>query len=206
LDQFQFGEDSISKSETIVITSLEFMLTHYLSPNLEVGMNCFPDTQLSLVAADRRLSLAYGEADIALRFGRPTEGHLIASKIAEVSFELFRMPWTEPTEWIGLPEDLEWTPEMQQAIAHFGKPPILRVPSYAAARQAAISTGLATIGPSVIMREAGLLESIPNAKPVQREVWSIIHETRRLSQRLAAVRHWIKTTVIETQMHKHNLM
>ncbi|UWQ99853.1 LysR family transcriptional regulator [Rhodobacteraceae bacterium S2214] len=205
LDQFQLGEGGSTECETIVITSLEFLLTHYLSPKIESGMNCFPDTKLSLVAADRRLSLAYGEADIALRFGRPTEGHLITSKIADISFDLVQLRGTKPKEWIGLQEDLDWTPDMRGGVGHFGKPPILRVSSYAAAREAAIATGHATVGPSVIMREGGQLETMPDTSPVHREVWSVIHETRRLSQRLAAVRTWIKNAVLEMQLQQHNM-
>jgi DNA-binding transcriptional LysR family regulator len=206
LHKIQIGGGGSNEWETIVITSLEFLLTHFLSPKLKSGMNCYPETRLALVASDRRLSLAYGEADIALRFGRPTEGHLIASKIADVNFEFVRMQGSNSSEWIGLPEDLDWTPEMQCGLNHFGKQPILRVSCYAAAREAAISTGLAAIGPTVIMREGGMLEAVPNVPPVHREVWSIIHETRRLSQRLTAVRAWIKSAVLETQLQQHNMM
>lgn len=199
LDQFHLGETGVTECETIVITSLDFMLTHFLSPKIGSGMACYPDTRLTLIAADRRLSLAYGEADSALRFGRPTEGHLNASKIADIAFELVRVKGTAPTGWIGLTEDLDWIPDMRRAHAHFGRPPVLRVSCYAAAREAALSTGLATIGPVVVMRNGGALEKVPDTAPIYREVWSIIHETRRLSQRLGAVRAWIKDTVLETQ-------
>lgn len=199
LDSFHQGESNATACETIVITSLEFMMTHFLSPKIESGMACYPDTRLTLLAADRRLSLAYGEADIALRFGRPTEGHLNASRIADIAFEIVRVKGTDPTDWIGLPDDLDWVPDMRRATDHFGKPPILRVSSYTAARAAALSTGLATIGPAVVMRDGGGLEKLPDAAPIYREVWGVIHETRRLSQRLGAVRAWIKDAVVETQ-------
>lgn len=204
LDQLN-GDDGVSaENETIVITSLEFMLTHYLAPHIADGIRCFPETKLSLVGSDKRLSLAYGEADIALRFGRPTEGQLIASKIADVSFEAFARPGVAPKGWIGMQEDLDWTPEMQLGLNHFGKLPALRVSSFAAAREASIATGLAAVGPAVIMQSGYHLEPLQNVTPVLREVWSVIHETRRTNQRLLAARSWIKQAVIEAQRLRAN--
>jgi DNA-binding transcriptional LysR family regulator len=199
LDQLYSRNGEVEESETINVTSLEFILTHYIAPHLSAGLACFPDTKITLIGSDKRLSLAYGEVDIALRFGRPTEGQLLTSKIADVCFEMFATPDVTPTDWIGMQPDLDWTPEMRLGHEHFGKPPVVRVSSFAAAREAAAATGLAAIGPCVIMRNGSPLVKIPNSPEVEREVWSIIHETRRHSQRLSAVREWIKNAVLETQ-------
>lgn len=202
LDKLYLGNAELDESETINITSLEFVLTHYLAPYLDGGLACFPDTKISLVGSDKRLSLAYGEVDIALRFGRPTEGQLLTSKIADVSFEMFAKNGVTSTDWIGMQEDLDWTPEMRLGHEHFGKPPVVRVSCFAAAREVAAATGLAAIGPAVVMLSGSKLVKLPNSPQVEREVWSVIHETRRHSQRLSAVREWIKIAVIETQ-NKH---
>ena len=199
LDKLYLGSTEQEESETVIVTSLEFVLTHYLAPHLDAGLTCFPDTKISLVGSDKRLSLAYGEVDVALRFGRPTEGQLLASKIADISFEMFATNGTIPNDWVGLQEDLDWTPEMRLGHEHFGKPPMVRVSCFAAAREVAVATGLAVIGPDVVMRSGSQLMKVPSSPHVEREVWSVIHETRRNSQRLGAVREWIKNTVVETQ-------
>lgn len=199
LDQLYSRNGEEEESETINVTSLEFLLTHYLAPQLSDGLACFPDTKISLIGSDKRLSLAYGEVDIALRFGRPTEGQLLTSKIADVCFEMFATQGVNPTDWIGMQPDFDWTPEMRLGHEHFGKAPSVRVSCFAAAREAAAATGMAAIGPAVIMRNGSQLVNVPNSPDVEREVWSVIHETRRHSQRLSAVRDWIKNAVLETQ-------
>lgn len=199
LNRLHLGDTSLGESETVVITSLEFVLAHYLAPRVLGGIKSFPDTKISLLGSDKRLSLAYGEADIALRFGRPTEGQLLTSKVADVSFDIFIVPGYAPDNWIGMAEGLDWTPEMRLGFQHFGAPPRLRVSSFAAAREAAIATGFAAVGPGVIMRQGQRLEPMAGAETVTRSVWSVIHETRRYSQRLLAVRDWIRTAVLEAQ-------
>ena len=204
LNQFQLNDETPSENEVVTITSLEFLLTHYLAPHLDKGMACFPDTNISLKGSDRRLSLAYGEADIALRFGRPKEGQLIASKVAEISFELFAPIGEAPREWIGLEEELDWTPEMLFAFDYFGGPPRLRVSCFQAARVAATVTGFATVGPRSVMEFGGHLERIRDTPVAKREVWSVIHATRKFSRRLSAVREWIKQSVAEAPRFENN--
>lgn len=199
LNRLHLGDAVLGESETVVITSLEFVLTHYLAPHMAVGMRCYPDTRIALLGSDKRLSLAYGEADIALRFGRPTEGQLVASKITDIPFASFARPGTTPSDWIGMSENLDWTPEMRLGFQHFERPPLLRVSSFAAAREMAAATGLAAVGPPVIMRHGNRLAPLPGVKSVNREVWSVIHETRRYSARLQAVREWVRKAMVDAQ-------
>ena len=202
LDRLHLKDAVDEAHETVVITSLEFLLTHYLAPRLADGLASIPDTNLTLLGSDKRLSLAYGEADIALRFGRPTEGQLLASKIADVRFEIFAKPTTNPKDWIGMSEDLDWTPEMKLGHDHFGRPPIIRVSSFAAGREASVATGHAAIGPAAIMYGGGHLWPLTPSKFIARGVWSVIHESRRNNQRLIAVRKWIKAAVTATQLQE----
>lgn len=109
------------------------------------------------------------------------------------------MPGYTPDNWIGMAESLDWTPEMRLGFQHFGAPPRLRVSSFAAAREAAIATGFAAVGPRVMMRQGQRLAPLADAETVKRGVWSVIHETRRYSPRLLAVRDWIRTAVVEAQ-------
>lgn len=185
--------------KSVTVTSLEFLLTHYIAPQLGERIPEFPDTVIDLVGSDRRLSLAYGQADIALRFGRPEEGQLIASKVASMKFGTYAHIGTYPTEWIGLHEDLDQLPEMQLGRATFGRPPSIRVSSFAAAREASIATGLAAIGPPIVMLREGFLAPIDGIPSVDRDVWSIIHESRRFSQRLRATREWLKVAIATNQ-------
>lgn len=197
LQELDARAETRREHEIVTITSLEFLLTHMLAPKIDQGMASFPDTRIHLIGSDRRLSLAYGEADMALRFGRPSEGQLIASKIAEVEFHIWQPVHLKANEWVGLEEELDWTPEMQMGAAHFGKPPAIRVSSFVAARNAAISLGYNFISPAAVVCPQWESFSAVDCEPVKREVWSVIHETQKHSQRLAAVRLWAKNAVHE---------
>ncbi len=184
---------------TVRITSIEFLLVNYLATDLATAAQRFPKTNIELVGSDKRLSLAYGEADIALRFGRPQEGNLIASKIAEVTFQIWSPEGFDGNEWVGLHSDLDWTPEMRYARAFFNRPPIVRVTSYSAARNAADSLQVATVGPSSVMAFSETLVPYTKTGPMTRDVWSVIHESRRHDQHLAQVRDWTREAVLNRQ-------
>lgn len=181
--------------EIIKITSLEFLLTHFLAPNLADVSGVGDGTRVHLIGSDRRLSLAFGEADLALRFGRPVEGQLIASKVAEVAFHAWSARGCTSNDWVGLDEELDWTPEMQFGFAHFGRAPAFRVSSFSAARNACLSLKLNVIAPAQVICPCWENFQINDVEPVTREVWSVIHESRKLDKRLATVRAWAKDVV-----------
>ncbi|MEL6683414.1 MAG: LysR family transcriptional regulator, partial [Pseudomonadota bacterium] len=113
LDSLQSNASGLDPDQTITVTSLEFLLAHYIAPFMKRPIPGYPDVALRLIGSDRRLSLAYGEADIALRFGRPVEGQLMASKIASIEYCVFANPDQPPTQWIAMHEDLDAVPEMK---------------------------------------------------------------------------------------------
>ena len=199
LDSLQSTESELAPDQTITVTSLEFLLAHYIASSMNRPISGYPNVGLRLIGSDRRLSLAYGEADIALRFGRPVEGQLLASKIASIEFSVYAYPGKSPTEWIAMHEDLDVLPEMKLGFSIFGVPPSIRVTSYAAAREAAKATGLAAIGPCVVLQQGGFLTRVSDIAPVYRGVWSVIHETRRFSKQLKVTRDWLKESILTAQ-------
>ncbi|AKS46956.1 DNA-binding transcriptional regulator, LysR family [Octadecabacter temperatus] len=174
----------------VAITSLDFVLTYYLAPNLPQLLNEVPNIEVSLLSSDRRLSLAFNEADIALRFGRPCEGQLVAKRICSMPMRVWKPKGRDATDWVGMSEDLDWTPDMEMGRAVFGRDPIVRTSSYAAAKRTACSLGLGTIGPDVIMGAGETFAADPS-QTVEREVWSVIHESRRMDKTLDKVKEWL---------------
>lgn len=199
IDSLKNADGADKESNTVTVTSLDFFLTHYIAPNLGAKIPGFPEVSLNLVASERRLSLAYGEADIALRFGRPVQGQLVASKVASISYHVYAATGARPTQWIGLREELDEMVDMQMGFHTFGCPPQMRVSSYVAAREAALATGFAAIGPAIVMQKGGGLKPLADVKSVSRDVWSVIHETRQFSKRLKATRDWLKATIALNQ-------
>lgn len=185
------SEPKSEQSLNISVTSLEFVLTYFLAPELKSARLAMPHLNLSLLSSDKRLSLAFGEADVALRFGRPDEGQLVSKRVASVPFRVWRNTQNTSSDWVGMIEDFDWTPDMQLAYQVFGKPPLFRASSYAAAKKAAVSIGVNTIGPDAVMAGCAKFEKDDTIGPVDRELWRVIHESRRLDKNLQQFNAWL---------------
>lgn len=200
LDRLKLMGEEVGERQQIIVTSVEFLLAEYLTPCMNELTKQMPNVEIALIGADRRLSLAYGQAHLALRFGRPTEGNLVASKIASISFGCWvPKDQQDAREWVGLPEELDWTPEMQMGYDVFGKPPFHRASSFDAVRKVAASCGYGAVGPCIVMHSGGALVPRPDSPSVERDVWSVIHETNKLNHAPTEVRQWARDTIVISQ-------
>jgi DNA-binding transcriptional LysR family regulator len=68
---------------TLRVTCPEGMASRLLAPLLEAFRAKYPDLRVDLIMTDRRLDLANGEAEVAVRIHEPGDGSLVARKIAE---------------------------------------------------------------------------------------------------------------------------
>ena len=76
------GDGYISREHSgeIMITSLDFINRTILFPRLHDFHKNYPAIKLNLHSSNANLSLAFGEADVAIRLARPTSGRLHAKK------------------------------------------------------------------------------------------------------------------------------
>lgn len=177
----------------VTLNSSEFIVTEFLAPNIAALDALKSGFSLSLEASDRRISLAYGEADMALRLIRPRSGRLIGSKVGSIPMRCYTHSNAEEEKWVGLPQELDWTPEMQLGAEIFGRPPDIRVPNFDAMRKVAESLKWGAVGPNSIFDESGSLSAKDEKRSVTREIWAVIHESRRDDQSLKIVREWVRT-------------
>jgi len=68
---------------TLRVTCPEGMASRLLAPLIEAFRARYPELRVDLIMTDRRLDLAKGEAEVALRIHDPGDGSLVARKIAE---------------------------------------------------------------------------------------------------------------------------
>ncbi len=180
-------------TQTIRVTGLEFLNTSILAPALKSFRTENPNITLELGATDRNVSLAYGEADIALRLTRPNEGRLMARRIADIKMGVYGSKKTATTEWIGLSYDLDWTPEMKNGVSFFGREPSLRMSSFVAILKAMAETGLSGIAPDFMISSFDQFELLqPKYSRRVREVWMLVHETRKNDVGIQNTCKWIE--------------
>ena len=71
-------------SGVLRVTTPEIFANFWLTPWLAAFMDLYPEIQVEVVATDRRLDLARGEADVAVRAGdMPTDPGLVVRRLAD---------------------------------------------------------------------------------------------------------------------------
>lgn len=187
------NSDTADTAPEITITTTEFIGEQILTPKVRNVISSDEDFVLTLDMRDRNVSLAFGEADLAIRLGRPTSGKLIASKLSDIEMNAFSVNGEVSRRWVGLPAQFDWAPEMQFGLEFFGCEPIMRAGSFSMIREVAADHHLACIGPTFMMEGWHGLQILDRAaSPAIREVWSVFHESRQHDDALSSARRWAK--------------
>lgn len=194
LQSFNAATANAQQSHQIIrVSGLEFLINEVLSKRLPDFCEQHPNVTLELSANDKNVSLAYGEADIALRLTRPTEGRLVARRIANIKMGVFATSDTKNQDWIGLPFDLDWTPEMKNGLSFFSCEPTLRLASFRSIYCAMRETGRPGILPEIMMQTTNDLVPLqPQREMRLRELWLLFHESRKDDAVLRSTTKWLE--------------
>ena len=76
-------------SGTLRVTCPEGMASRLLAPLIESFRAKYPELRVDLIMTDRRLDLAKGEAEVAVRMHKPGDESLIARKIADAPWSVY---------------------------------------------------------------------------------------------------------------------
>jgi DNA-binding transcriptional LysR family regulator len=141
-----------------------------------------PGLTIRILAETRYSSLNQREADIAVRFSRPVEGDLTASKVGLVTFHLYGsrayLETTSDSDWtfIGYDEALEGTAQ-QTAIRRLagGNPLALRSSTLELQLALVRAGGGVAALPDFIAADDPVLARARREKIAQREVWLVFH-------------------------------
>jgi DNA-binding transcriptional LysR family regulator len=173
------------------VATTEGVALHGLVPALPELLSRHPGLRVRLVTGFGVSDLTRREADVALRFARPTHADLVYRQLATLPYGVFAAP-----RWSGCaPEDLDWLDIDLGAIAtprpprDPSRPPALVTDSYVALVQAA-RHGL---GAALLTRPLGaafddLVElDLPAPLPDPIPVFLVGHTANRHTPRVAAV-------------------
>lgn len=160
-----------------------------------------PKLQIHLEAGVRTLDISRREADVAVRFVRPTSPNLVCRKVAEVAFALYASPAYlrargTPARGEGLAgHDLIAFTAMPEATAPFFMGESLADARFAmrcnnVALQltaAASGMGIAEVACFLGDEREDLVRLWPDGAPTIRPAWLIVHEDMRRSARARAI-------------------
>ena len=185
-----FDQRRSSVSGELRISSISFVNTYFMGPRMVEFQREHRDLSIALDASDDRVSLAYREADVALRLARPSEGRLIGKRIARIPIAAVARRGVKPNDWVGLSEALDWTPEMAMGKAFYGAPPAFRTDCFDGILQILAMSNFGGIAPTCVLtrRKTDLVKLGPT---VDRELWLTYHEDLRNSAKIRALIDWL---------------
>ncbi|MCB9642445.1 MAG: LysR family transcriptional regulator [Myxococcales bacterium] len=195
-------------SGTVRIAVTEAMAQHLLLPSLPQLARRFPKLRFSIITSELATDLVRGEADIALRFFRPSQGELVGRCVANLPLKVLTHPsyWKlhqdrswEEQRWLTLdmfPMDI---PESAWFQRYIRASSWLQTNSYASLMQAAQQgMGLALLISSAQRAYPELIEvETPFPLPPPFSLWLVTHAAQRHTPRIARVWEFLETLCAE---------
>jgi len=190
----------------IRVSATEPVIAEILAPGLSRLLDKLPALRVELAVSSRVVSLPARDADIAVRFVKPTEPALAASALLPLTFALFasqgylaRHPGATldltTARFVGYDDGYGRIPERvwleTAGLAHR----LAAVMSSTRGLVAAVAAG-AGVGllPAVLGRRAGLVEIPAPIPPPRRPAWVVCHGDLAGRKDIDAVRGWIVET------------
>ncbi|WP_284414511.1 LysR family transcriptional regulator [Acidovorax sp. SUPP2539] len=189
---------------TVRISAPPVFASQFLVPRLASRNDRWKGIDLDLVGEVRTANLHRREADLSLRFMRPSEPGLAARKLGVLSFHVFAAPaWLAraEAEWcfLGYGNPLSDVPHQQLLARMAGdRPFILKSNDLAAIHRACRDgMGLAMLPNFLVHIDDGLVKVPGVDGPVLREIWCVVHPDVRRSPRVRLMADLIAELVAE---------
>lgn len=200
LERIAGGRDSLVAG-SVRVTTTEALAYQLVAPAIAALRKTHPDLRVDLIAGVRTLDIARREADLAIRFARPSASDLVCRKLGEVGFSLYASKRYLASAGI---------PKRGQGLAGFdlitftGAPaatsPFFMDESLEGAR-VALRCDNALIQIRAAAGNAGIVEAAcflgdsspdlvrvwPDEAPITRALWLIVHQDMRRAARVRAV-------------------
>ncbi len=196
----QFENDNFHQevfSGPFVINGLSFINNFFLSEYSYLFLEKNPSVELILQASESVVNLSLGHADISLRLSEPKETDLVRKPLATVPVALYAPLESKPNKWVGLPQELDWLPEMKMAREYFQCEPSLRIDNYPGIAKAAKRSEFGCLLPSCIANKfSGLYALEPlGESPVtaSRKMWLAYLEKRKNEPVITLATQWLST-------------
>jgi len=205
LVQEQAGADAGKLLGTVRITAVPVIINRVLVPSLHALQDQHPDLTIELIPEQRNLNLTQREADLAVRFARPTQGgsEVQAQKMGEMAFALYGsagMTNPQNASWIQYDEAHAYLPQakwlLAAARADGTLQPGLRIGDLDTAIEAVAAGRGKTLLPRAIAEQDQRLLVLPPSDlppPPGRELWLLSHTAQKKLLSIQVVKEWLRT-------------
>ena len=215
LERIAAGRDSLVAG-SVRVTTTEALAYQVVAPAIATLRQAHPGLQVDLAVGVRSLDIARRDADLAVRFARPSAPDLICRKLGEVGFTLYAskrylIRAGIPKRGQGLAgHDLITFTGAPAATSPFflgesldGARIALRCDNPLIQRTAAANdVGIAELACFLGDCSPDVIRVWPHEAPARRTVWLILHEDMRRSARIRAV----SAAITEAFRHQRNTL
>jgi DNA-binding transcriptional LysR family regulator len=187
------------------IAATEGIAANWLVGRLGQLRSAHPDIVVQVIASDQVLDLATRQADLAIRFFRPTSNQLVAARVGQVNFSIFASP--SYVDRYGLPQKVDDLREHHivdhttlhnltamkpwSEIVERSTSVVLRTnSSYAAVEAVKVGYGI-SVFPDYVAKSANLLAAPIDLKIV-RDIWLVSHEETNKGARIRTVIDYVR--------------
>src|SRR5215510_15139709 len=172
-----------SPERVVRVSGPPTLMSRFLAPRLLPLQAEHPGLRIELVGEDRQVSLAQGEADLALRLVRPKEKGVVAKKLAVLTYGLYgsrehvARRGKDAHDFLGYDESLDHLPQQHWVKRLAGdKGFALRSNDLTNLMTAArAGLGLAVLPCSMAQTEPDLVRVPTRLPPLTRELWLVFH-------------------------------
>lgn len=201
----QLGRMSKKLTGVVRISAVPMIVYRILVPHLARLNQAHPDLMVELVPEARNIDLTRREADLAIRFSRPSDGGLAvkARKLGVLEFGIFQaaeitggleedQPWIEYDDANATLPQARWTEVHRKERA--GRAASLCVTDLETALAATICGYGRAILPRMVCRDDPRLRAMPSPPGTQRmmrEVWLVSHAGQEVRLSVAAAKGWL---------------
>jgi DNA-binding transcriptional LysR family regulator len=184
------------------LASVPDLLRTFVAPRLPSLLSRHPALRLALLGSSTLVDLNRREADLAIRFVRPTQGDLISRPLGSMPFRALCAPsylqgrpppatWDD-LDWITFDDSLAFLPEMMWLKQNVRVPPRVVSNDFGtqrAAAEAGLGVFLGAGPPSTALVPVTPAQTGPGPPAVQ--AWLVGHQALRHVPRVKAVWDWI---------------
>lgn len=198
------GESTRRVSGSVRLSAVPVIVNRFLVPELPVLTRMHPDLSVELVPSSDNLDLSRREADLSLRFARPSDGGLRTKtrKLGEVSFVACAANFVSPEQranlgWITYDEAHSHLPQARWLERNVKSEDLragLRVTDVETAMQAvAAGIGKTLLPRAIVLTDPRFQVIKPegSAKYPSRELWMLSHVGQTSRASITAAKEWL---------------
>ena len=186
---------------SVRVTTVSMIANHILIPAMSQLRSRHPALCLELISDNTNLSITRREADIAVRFARPSKDDgMLCQRVGEIDYAVFTAAGTSADDlpWLTYDDSTANVPQIRWiASIKRGEEPTPLVVNDGEAMLHAVRNGLGkSLLPIFLKSRFDDIQVLPQYGTVlSREVWLIVHPQIRRLARIDAVMTWIASAL-----------